>query len=483
MIRDHHYLNSGYTPSKLPLSAMVQAPESCLTALPASKKLTREAVESNDENDRFAVNRMTGSGTGAQQVRSAGKVMAEVNTNRSFKVREAIDKSIPQKQARATSAIHTRPTTRSSKQPDIKPSTQKFTIFSDTETEAGTAPTQKWGWQPEVYTKSVLKKDRSPPLLPYEKDTYKNNWAKETVDNVEKKAWRSAVPKVEGIVVSLVQDKEEADLEMNDQIGLDNLDWEMDRMTLGKSQKRDSAEISDSSRRELVEEPTGRPRSTSHTTPVSTGPRISQRPLRTLEAIHDTLSQNCAADHRACNSSSPEDLESADIWVVRYMDYTSKYGLGFLLNNGCSGVYFNDSTKIILSADGLVFQYFERRHRNIASCTSEGDHMKTTYTLASHPPELVKKVTLLRHFRDYLIDRRTSDAPAVPEGKGNLVPANPVSLPAIAPGSTPWTIEARGSDLDRWSDMPYLKKWVRTRHAVLLRLSNRSVQVSFFDTR
>ena len=30
-------------------------------------------------------------------------------------------------------------------------------------------------------------------------------------------------------------------------------------------------------------------------------------------------------------------------------------------------------------------------------------------------------------------------------------------------------------------EMPFLKKWVRTRHAILFRLSNRVVQVVFFD--
>ena len=30
-------------------------------------------------------------------------------------------------------------------------------------------------------------------------------------------------------------------------------------------------------------------------------------------------------------------------------------------------------------------------------------------------------------------------------------------------------------------ELPFLKKWVRTRHAILFRLSNRTVQVVFFD--
>jgi len=37
---------------------------------------------------------------------------------------------------------------------------------------------------------------------------------------------------------------------------------------------------------------------------------------------------------------------------------------------------------------------------------------------------------------------------------------------------------ARGSAL---ANMTFVKKWVRTRHAVLFRLSNRQVQVNFFD--
>lgn len=39
------------------------------------------------------------------------------------------------------------------------------------------------------------------------------------------------------------------------------------------------------------------------------------------------------------------------------------------------------------------------------------------------------------------------------------------------------------TDSDPEPKMPFLKKWVRTRHAILFRLSNRTVQVLFFDRR
>jgi hypothetical protein len=94
----------------------------------------------------------------------------------------------------------------------------------------------------------------------------------------------------------------------------------------------------------------------------------------------------------------------ANIWVVRYVDYTSKYGLGFLLNTGSAGVYFNDSTKIVVSPDGSVFQYSERRRKEKGSTSSE--HSIQTHSVNRYPAEPQKKVTLLRHFRNYLVDQQ-----------------------------------------------------------------------------
>jgi polo-like kinase 1 len=37
----------------------------------------------------------------------------------------------------------------------------------------------------------------------------------------------------------------------------------------------------------------------------------------------------------------------SEIYVKKWVDYSSKYGLGYLLSNGSSGVFFNDSSKII----------------------------------------------------------------------------------------------------------------------------------------
>lgn len=39
--------------------------------------------------------------------------------------------------------------------------------------------------------------------------------------------------------------------------------------------------------------------------------------------------------------------ETEFISVKKWIDYSSKYGIGYLLNNDSSGVYFNDSSKML----------------------------------------------------------------------------------------------------------------------------------------
>lgn len=41
-----------------------------------------------------------------------------------------------------------------------------------------------------------------------------------------------------------------------------------------------------------------------------------------------------------------------EIHVKKWVDYSTKYGLGYLLSDGSTGVYFNDSTKIIMDKNG-----------------------------------------------------------------------------------------------------------------------------------
>ena len=91
-------------------------------------------------------------------------------------------------------------------------------------------------------------------------------------------------------------------------------------------------------------------------------------------------------------------------WVKKWVDYSSKYGLGYLLSNQATGVFFNDSTKIVNDPNGVNFYYYERK----AVTTTEKQDVMTTYSLTEYPKELQKKMTLLQHFRSYLENNQSS---------------------------------------------------------------------------
>ena len=155
----------------------------------------------------------------------------------------------------------------------------------------------------------------------------------------------------------------------------------------------------------------------------------------------------------------------ANKWVTRHVDYSSKYGLGFLLNDGSAGVYFNDATKATQPAVGDSFAYVERRK----SATGEVQELVSVHTLDNYPEDsLKKKVTLLQHFSSYLIEqqKRAEDA-----GE-----AGPLVLSAVGEGPT---LTAAG--VEDGAPVVYMKKWIKTKHAMLFRLSNGTVQVLFYD--
>lgn len=125
-----------------------------------------------------------------------------------------------------------------------------------------------------------------------------------------------------------------------------------------------------------------------------------------------------------------------NLWVKKWVDYSNKYGLGYMLSNGNAGVFFNDSTKIIGDSAGEKFQYM---YRPIGSQNEETvSHSTTVY-----PAEFSKKVTLLTHFRKHLA----------------------IGEPVV----------------DDTAQLTYIKKWLNTQHAIIFRLSNKVVQVYFQD--
>ena len=48
-------------------------------------------------------------------------------------------------------------------------------------------------------------------------------------------------------------------------------------------------------------------------------------------------------------------LKGPDIWIKKYVDYSAKYGLGYILSNGFCGVVFNVKTRIIFNPETINF--------------------------------------------------------------------------------------------------------------------------------
>ncbi|XP_028718090.1 serine/threonine-protein kinase PLK1-like isoform X1 [Peromyscus leucopus] len=84
--------------------------------------------------------------------------------------------------------------------------------------------------------------------------------------------------------------------------------------------------------------------------------------------------------------------------------------------------------------------------------------MESYPTMSSHPDSLMKKITLLQHFRSYM-NEHLQKAGATMTAGANTTPRE-------------------GDELAR---LPYLKKWLRTSRAMVLHLSNGTIQINFFQ--
>ena len=122
-------------------------------------------------------------------------------------------------------------------------------------------------------------------------------------------------------------------------------------------------------------------------------------------------------------------------FVKKWVDYSNKYGLGYVMSNNFIGVYFNDHSKFICNEKGEFQVIQKKKNSDQEVCES--------FSLEKVPDDLKKKVTLLEHFRKYLVCQPLEGA--------NL------------------------------REFVYIKKWLQTEHATIFRLSDKTVQIRFMD--
>jgi hypothetical protein len=100
------------------------------------------------------------------------------------------------------------------------------------------------------------------------------------------------------------------------------------------------------------------PKRESSTSSLTSSPRIPRVTTSSQAMEKMCLTLKTALDAVKSNNipTRTYDLsyrETPKVFITKWIDYCNKYGLGYQLWDGSVGVYFNDSTSVILSADDM----------------------------------------------------------------------------------------------------------------------------------
>ena len=172
-----------------------------------------------------------------------------------------------------------------------------------------------------------------------------------------------------------------------------------------------------------------------------------------------------------------EKLKGAEIYVNKWVDYSTKYGLGYLLNNGDVGVYFNDYTKILLNPTSNDFIYVERKMK-------DQKDMIISFKLKGEPKEIKKKMLIFQNFKKYFDEEIRSEKEK--EEKEKQEKEEPqMRMCKTQRNKKPKKVEKappKEQDLSpKGGDNVFIRKWMKTKHAIIFRLSNKTIQVIFKD--
>lgn len=125
------------------------------------------------------------------------------------------------------------------------------------------------------------------------------------------------------------------------------------------------------------------------------------------------------------------------IFVSKWIDYSNKYGFGFQLSDKSVGVLFNDNTRMSFSADRSNVEFYD-----------------TNGKVATYPhkvPEtLHQRLALLEYFSHYMQENLTDGG----------------------------YVTTRSSEKQK--SIVQMKRWVRTNTAIIMELTNGTLQINFF---
>ncbi|CAG9769040.1 unnamed protein product [Ceutorhynchus assimilis] len=127
------------------------------------------------------------------------------------------------------------------------------------------------------------------------------------------------------------------------------------------------------------------------------------------------------------------------VWVSKWVDYSDKYGFGYQLSDESVGVMFNDTTRLIMLANGLNVQYVDRK----------GDEAYMTVQI--YPQAHDKKMKLLSYFSRYMSEHLIKTGASV------------------------------AKEADTVSRTPHLHQWCRSTSGVMMQLNSGILQINFGD--
>ena len=173
-------------------------------------------------------------------------------------------------------------------------------------------------------------------------------------------------------------------------------------------------------------------------------------------------------------------MKGVDIYVVKWVDYSSKYGIGYLLNNNLIGVYFNDCSKLIYNPRTTKISFIERK------VTKEKD-MMYTFGLNETPKELQKKILIFQQFKKYFEEELN---PEKNEKDSKVSPSKIKKKSKTMSGKALRGKEEKKEkkeekkeekEPEKEGESVFLRKWMKTNQAIIFRLSNKTIQVIFKD--
>lgn len=174
---------------------------------------------------------------------------------------------------------------------------------------------------------------------------------------------------------------------------------------------------------------------------------------QSLENMNTNTNTNRSSSntHRHLNTQ----LNNDEIIIVNYIDESRKYGIGYELNNGLFGVYFNDGAKMVSNTKELFYWTKESK----TGYTSHSLPLKDNYGLSATngitANALRTKYQVLTCFSNEFNRQKKEKLQLKPHKDKNKIVVN--------------------------GPIVHLRKWKRASKGMLFLLSNKNVQANFYD--